>query len=114
MEGQSLWQEICQERGELAQEIDRLRDAGMQLARNEAEYKKALAKFIAMRRAENVPVTIIGDLARGNEEIANLRMQRDMSDVLYKVAQERINAIKLELRILQNQWEREWTRPEGA
>lgn len=114
MEGQSLWQEICQKRRDLCDEIDRMRDAGMQLARNEAEYRKALAKFIALRRADGVPVTIIGDLARGDDDIALLRMQRDMSQVLYDVSREKINAVKKELGILQGQWEREWSRPEGA
>lgn len=114
MEGQSLWQEICAKRRELSDEITKLVESGAQLSRNEASYRVALSKYIIGARAAGVPVTVISDMARGQEDISQLRLQRDMSEVLYKAAQERINAIKLELRILQSQWEREWSRPDGS
>ena len=114
MDGQNLWAEIQSKRKELGSEIDSLRQAGFQLARNENAYRLELAKFIASARASGIPVTIIDNLAKGEETIANLRMQRDMSEVLYKTAQEKINTIKLELRIIQSQYEREWSRPEGV
>ena len=114
MDGQNLWAEIVSKRLELGREIDGLKNAGMQLARNENQYRKELARFIVSARAEGMPVTVIGDMARGQPEIAELRMRRDMSEVLYKACQEKINAIKLELRIVQSQYEREWSRPEGV
>ena len=35
-------------------------------------------------RAEGVPVTIISDLCRGNEKIADLKLKRDIAETLYE------------------------------
>jgi hypothetical protein len=54
------------------------------------------------------PVTIIGDIARGNRDIAELRLKRDIAETEYNVALEFINVTKLQIRILENQIGREW------
>ena len=54
------------------------------------------------------PVTIISDVCRGSAEIAGLRFERDCAEVFYKSAQEAVNSMKLQLRLLDNQLEREW------
>ena len=78
------------------------------LANAEYAYKKAKAKFIASARLEKVAVTLIRDLAQGDEYIAELRLRRDTAKVLYLNAQEAINVFKLQCRLVEAQLKREW------
>lgn len=85
-----------------------MRVAGVQLAENEAEYRKALRLAILEERANRTPVTIISDLCRGREDIADLKLARDASEAIYKSYQEEINVNKLRIRVLEGQLKREW------
>ena len=57
----------------LMDELKALRQAGTQYAENEAEYRKALRVAIVEERAKGTPVTVISDLCRGREDIAQLK-----------------------------------------
>lgn len=57
-----------------------------------------------------MPVTIISDVCRGEPEIAKLRLERDIAETVYKSALEAIQSYKLQIRILDAQVEREWSR----
>ena len=54
-------------------------------------------------------VTLIDDVAKGDEDIADLRCKRDCSEAVYKACQEAINLDKLRIRILDKQADREWS-----
>lgn len=58
--------------------------------------------------ARGQPVTHLLDIAKGEEDIAKLRMERDIAESLYDSAVEAINAQKLKIRILEGQLSREW------
>lgn len=96
---------------ELDEEIESLRLAGYQLAENEAEYRMRLQLQILAERAKGTPVTVISDLCRGNAEIAELKKLRDCSEVAYKSCMEKINTLKLDIRVINDQIGREWSRP---
>ena len=83
---------------------------GRTYAQAEHDYKVALSKRILEHRAEGMPVTIISDVCRGEPEIARLRLERDIAEVVYKSALEAIQSYKLQIRILDAQIEREWSR----
>jgi hypothetical protein len=53
-------------------------------------------------------VTLIDKIVYGVKEVADLRLERDIAEVLYNTNMEHINSTKLQLRILDNQLEREW------
>lgn len=70
----------------------------------------AEAKEILRLRAEGMSVTLIPTLAKGEENVANLRLNRDVALVRYKGAIERINAeIKKEMAVVSDELAREWT-----
>ena len=92
----------------LAGELDSSRRAGCQLAENEAEYRQALRLAILEERERGTPVTVIGDICRGDPDIADLKRARDCSEALYKASQEAINVHKLRLRMLNEQMNRVW------
>lgn len=84
------------------------RGRGQEYAAAERDYKIALAEKILALRAEGYPATLISDLARGDKQVAKLRMDRDVKEVVYKSAGEAINNYKLQIRVLDAQIQREW------
>ena len=103
-----LISEIGQKSKLLDAAVQELGKRGRSYAQSEQEYRIALAKRILDERSKGTPVTIISDICRGDREIAKLRFERDCAEVVYKSALEAINAMKLQLRMLDAQVEREW------
>ena len=83
-------------------------EKGKAYAQTEHDYKVALSKRILAHRAEGMPVSIISDICRGEPEIADLRLKKDIAEVQYKATTEAIQNYKLQIRILDAQIEREW------
>ena len=92
----------------LDKSIRSLRGLGIAHAQAKHDYQEALAKKILIERDKGTPVTIISDICRGDSHIAKLRFERDVAEVAYKAAMEAINGLKLQIKILNAQIEREW------
>ena len=80
---------------------------GKEYARAYANYRKMLAQELLRLKAEGMPATIAYDIARGKEEIANAKEQEIITECLYKSCQEAINTYKLQIKILQEQINKE-------
>lgn len=91
------------------EELDTLRRTGQQYAENEADYRKALRIAILEERSKGTPVTIIGDLCRVREEIAEKKQLRDCAEALYKASSEAIMALKLRIKTVDADIQRTWT-----
>ena len=103
-----LMNEMTAKTASLDKSIRSLRGLGTTYAQAEHDYKEALAKKILVERDKGTPVTIISDICRGDSHIAKLRFERDVAEVVYKAAMEAINGLKLQIKILDAQIEREW------
>lgn len=103
-----LYDELREKMNLCDQAAKEIRSRGIDLATKESAYKQAAAKKILALRAEGVPVTIIGDLVRGDEIVSNTRFERDCAEVLYKSCLESLNVYKLACRLLEAQIDREW------
>lgn len=77
-------------------------------AEKEFNYKTALSKRLVELRAEGQAVTHLSDIARGEPKIAQLRLERDIAEGLYDSSKEAINMYKIRIRVLENQYAREW------
>lgn len=88
--------------------ISELKRRGQKYAEAERDYRVALAKQMLTERDNGMPVTIISDICKGKSEIAQLRFSRDCAEVLYKSAMEAINSMKLQIRLMDSQLDREW------
>lgn len=108
MESYDLLRYLQSKRSDLVKALSESKKRGMALADAEREYKRAKAKFIAKARMEKEAVTLIRDLAQGDETISELRHKRDVAKVLYNNATEAINVYKLECRLVEGQIKREW------
>lgn len=104
----NLMDELWQKFKMLDAAIKELRSGGSAYAQAEQDYRVELAKCILLEREKGTPVTIISDVCRGDRTIAGLKFNRDVADVVYKSALEAVNVYKLQIRILDEQIEREW------
>jgi len=103
-----LWKYIEEKSTLLDKSIDNLAKNGYDLAEKERKYKIAVNKKALELRAEDMPVTLINQVIYGYEDIAKLRFERDTAQVKYNANQEFINTIKLQIRILESQLNREF------
>ena len=81
---------------------------GLELAEAERDYKICLRQEALKLREQGTPVTLINQIIYGVPEVANLRFKRDIAETMYKVSIESINTLKLKIRILDAQIQREW------
>ena len=103
-----LWLELDQKRKLLDKAINDLATNGYDLAAKERDYKIAINKKALELRAEDMPVTLINQVIYGYDDIAELRFNRDIAQVKYNSNLEFINAVKLEMKILNEQLNKEW------
>ena len=93
---------------ELEIAIKSLRKTGSDYAKAYTDYRVALAKKLIVLKNEGYAITLAGDIARGDSEIAKLKFKEISTEAIYKANLESINAIKLALKIIEGQIGREW------
>lgn len=93
---------------QLSATIAELEQYGKELAIKEKDYKIILNQQVLKLRADGQAVTIIDKIAYGIKEVAEARLERDIAKTMYDVAREKINGIKLSVRINEEQIKREW------
>lgn len=93
---------------QLSATISELEKNGIELALKEQTYKIQLNQKILKLRSEGIAVTLIDKIAYGYKEVAEKRLERDIALTMYNVAREKINGIKLKIRINEEQIKREW------
>lgn len=94
----------------LSESITAMANYGNKYAKAEADYKVELAKTALRLKEEGMTATMINMVIHGTGNVPKLRMDRDIAEVMYKTAQEKIQSVKLQLRLLEGQIEREWAQ----
>lgn len=104
-----LFNEIQKLIQELNAGINLLARYGKELALKERDYKICLRQeALRLRTGKDMPVTLINQIVYGVPEVASKRFDRDVAETMYQTALENINVKKLQLRVLENQLQREW------
>ena len=98
-----LLQELMDKIRDLDTCIKLLREHGSNLAQAEHDYKIRLRAECLALRDEGMPVTLIQLTAYGIPAVAKLRHERDVAQVVYDANKDAVNAIKLEIRVIQQQ-----------
>ena len=93
----------------LSLSIKSLIKTGKDYAKAYTDYRVALAKELMILKEEGYAITLAGDIARGKPEIARLKFKEISSEAIYKANQESINALKLQIKIIQNQIDKEYS-----
>ena len=104
-----LYEELESLRKQLDASIRSLRKTGSEAAQAEHDYKVLLAQECLKLRDEGMAVGMIGLVCYGIPSIALARLKRDISDSVYTANKEAIAGIKLQMRIVEAQIEREWS-----
>ena len=104
-----LFDEIQEQIKKLNISIKSLRKTGSDYAEAYTNYRIKLAEKLVELKEGGMPVTIAYDVARGQKDIAKEKYEEIVKEAIYKANQEAINAIKLEIRILEGQLSREWS-----
>lgn len=110
----SLIEEIIQLSADMEKSIEGQEEYGRKLAEAERDYQVALRKKALEEKADGIPVTFISQFIRGDEEIAEKRMQRDIAEALYQAAKDRTVGIRLRIKIVDAQASREWSAAGGT
>lgn len=112
MSGQDLFTEMETLREQLSLSIRKLRETGTAYAEAERAYKVRLRQEVLRMRDEGEAIGVISLTCYGIDEVADLRFQRDVAKTVYEANQEAINSLKLQIRIVQSNIEREWGKNE--
>lgn len=98
---------------ELSQKLDRtlhnIPKVSRDYAEAQREYRTILAETVLRLENEGRPVTNLQIIARGKKEVARAKVREITTEALYKATLEAINVYKLQVRILSEQIEREWS-----
>lgn len=67
---------------------DRLKDKSRDLANAERSYRMKLSERILALRADGMAVTMCGEVARGEKEVADLRFSRDIAAGIFEATKQ--------------------------
>lgn len=93
---------------ELETSIKLLRQNGTAYAKAEMDYKVLLRQECLKLRDEGMAVGMIDKTCYGIPSVAEARFKRDVAEAVYKANLEAINSIKLQLRLIESQIQREY------
>lgn len=103
-----LYNELQEKCRLLDNSIKMLRKTGSDYAKAYTDYRKELAKELVKLKDEGYAITLAGDIARGKPDIAHLKFLEISTEAIYKANMESINVLKLEIKILQEQINKEY------
>ena len=103
-----LYTELKTKQKELDMSIKQLRHTGTEYAEAERNYKVCLRQQALKLRDEGMAIGMIDKTCYGIPEVAEKRFTRDVAKAVYQANQEAINSIKLQIRVIEGQLNREW------
>lgn len=106
MDGLQAINEINDLQKRLGDGIKIMGNLGRKWAEKERAYRVALMQATLLEKDKGTPATLIGTIVKG--KVANEKFARDEAEALWRTAQENVNALKIQIRVLDNQIGREW------
>ena len=107
-----LYTELQVKTQQLDRSIKQLRTSGTEYAQAERDYKVLLRQECLKLRDDGMAIGMIDKTCYGIPSVAEARFKRDVAEAVYKANLEAINSIKLQMRLLENQLQREWGQSE--
>lgn len=110
-----LYNELQIKINELNVSLKKLRETGTSYAESERDYKIALRQeALKLRSEKEMPVTLIQQVVYGVPVVAEKRFKRDVALTIYEANREAIQTIKLQIKIIQAQLDKEWSISDSA
>ena len=104
-----LYEELEALTRQLDVSIKSLRKTGSDYASAERDYKVLLRQECLRLRDEGMAIGMIDKTCYGIPSVAEARFRRDVAESVYRAKQEAINSIKLRMRLIEAQIQREWS-----
>ncbi len=104
-----MFEQLQELNDNLMYEVNKLKTTGKDYALAYTNYRVKLSQELLKLKADGMPVTIAYDIARGTKEVANAKFQEIAKEAIYKSNLEVINAIKLNIKVLMNQYDKEYS-----
>lgn len=104
-----LYNELQDKISQLSVSLKKLRETGSKYAEAERDYKILLRQEVLKLRQEGEAIGVISLTCYGIPSVAKARFERDVAEAIYKANQEAINTLKLEIRLIESQLQREFT-----
>ena len=108
-----LYQELEAKTRQLETSIKQLRKSGTDYAQAEKDYKILLRTECLKLRDDGMAIGMIDKTCYGIPNVAQARFNRDVAETVYKANLEAINSIKLQLRLIEGQINREYGNPKN-
>lgn len=93
---------------QLEKAVAELRINGTELAKAERDYKVLLRQECLKLRDEGMAIGMIDKVCYGIPSVAEARFKRDVAKITYDANQDFINSIKLQLRLIESQIQRDY------
>lgn len=104
-----LYNDLQAKLEQLSASLKKLRQTGSEYAKAERYYKILLRQEVLKLRNEGEAIGVIQLTCYGIPSVAEARFKRDVAEAIYKANQEAINTLKLEIRLIESQLQREYT-----
>jgi len=108
-----LYAELQEKTRQLDISVKQLRASGTSYAETERAYKVLLRSECLKLRDEGMAIGMIDKTCYGIPSVAEARFKRDVAEAVYKANLEAINSIKLQMRLIEAQLNREWGSGNG-
>ena len=106
-----LYTELQTKTSQLEMSIKQLRHNGTAYAEAERDYKVTLREECLKLRDSGMAIGMIDKVCYGIPKVAEKRFKRDVAEAVYKANLEAIQSIKLQMRLIEGQLQREWGTP---
>lgn len=110
MDGTDILQRINSLSRELTELINDITIKGEALAQAEKNYRIKKREAELYYRDKGYPASMLGDLAKGQSDIADLAYMRDLAQYAYDANREAVMAKKLVINTLRDIYNNEWSR----
>lgn len=104
----NLYEELKYKIAQLEKSVLDLRGNGTEYAKAERDYKVLLRQECLKLRDEGMAIGMIDKTCYGLPSVAEARFKRDVAEAVYKANIEAINSIKLQMRLIESQINREY------
>lgn len=104
-----LYNELMLKQQQLDYSLKQMPILAKKYAEAYTNYRIELAKELTRLKNDGMAVTIAYDIARGKPEVAKLKFEEIANEGLYNACKESINVKKLEIKILQEQINKEYS-----
>ena len=104
-----LYEELKEKTRQLDVSVKQLRTSGTAFAQAERDYKVLLRTESLKLRDDGMAIGMIDKVCYGIPSVAEARFKRDVAQAVYTANQEAINSLKLQIRLIDAQINREWS-----